>query len=547
MRNKPIIEKEKELLNPQEDNLDRLINKITFLQNLLQDNNYLNPKFAAAPFFYQEELKNSFMPEQGRSSEEVLTGLTEMFEGSIRPQSPYALFNMVPSPLIDTVAATTMTQLYNSNSLMDAFGGKTILFEQRIARAIGRLVGWEQSQGISCNGGKLTLFYAIKSAISKISPESRREGIPNDLVVLTNEGAHYCVEHVCSLLGLGANQCIRIRTKEDWCMDIKHLSQVVQGQLAAGKRIAAVVCCGGTTINFACDDTKEVYQCVDDIFKQTNQSYFPYFHLDSVIGWLWFNFMDLSETEWEKRIENPEIRFKIKCVVEKMKGVTQFDSFGVDMHKNGLCPYATSFFISKTEECFNYLNEGTYTYSDNDYEFGNFRAYRYTIENSRPATGIAAAWVAMNRLGKRGFQEYLIRVYTISLMFSNELQKLEDVSVINTTSLGWEIVFTVSFKRIATDLPHYDINEVAKAFIQYCWNENNKGKEMPLISIVPEFKVDPTDVDQIAFLLYPMSLFAEGKVGEIIEKLADCINEFERKVIFEEILISQCILEKPIR
>ncbi|MED0823841.1 MULTISPECIES: pyridoxal phosphate-dependent decarboxylase family protein [Bacillus cereus group] len=545
MKNKLIIEKE--FLHPQEDNLETLLNKTVFLQKQLKVNNYLNPKFAVDSFNYQEELRKSSIPERGNNSEEVLASLTEMFEGSIRPQSPYALFNMVPSPLLDTVAATTMTQLYNSNSLMDAFGGKTILFEQRIARAIGRLVGWEQSHGISCNGGKLTLLYAIKSAISKISPESRREGVPKDLVILTNEGAHYCVEHVCSLLGLGANQCIRIRTKEDWRMDVNDLKQVIQEQLAKDKRIAAIVCCGGTTINFACDDTNEVYQCVEKIFKETEQTYFPYFHLDSVIGWLWFNFMGLSEREWEQRVENPEIRFKIKRVIEKMEGVSRFDSFGVDMHKNGLCPYSTSMFVSKTDECFNYLNEGTYTYSENDYEFGNFRAYRYTIENSRPATGIAAAWVAMNRLGRNGFQEYLVRLHTLSLLFEKELQNLNGISVINSASLGWEIVFTISFHNILTEFTHYDANEIAKAFIQYCWSENNKGREIPLISIVPEFKVTPDDTDKIAFLLYPMSLFSEEKSGEIIKKLATCINEFESKVISGKIPIKDCVLEKPIR
>lgn len=547
MKPQSIIEREKDFLHPQENNLEVLLNKTVFLQKSLLNNNHLNPKFSSTPFLYTDELQKSYIPEKGKDSEEVLTSLSEMFEGSIRPQSPYALFNMLPSPLLDTVAATTMTQLYNTNSLMDAFGGKTILFEQRIARAIGRLVGWDHSYGISCNGGKLTLLYAIKSAISKISPESRREGIPNDLVILTNEGAHYCVEHVCSLLGLGANQCIRIKVKEDWRMDINHLKQVVQEQFAKGKRIAAVVCCGGTTINFSCDDTNEVYQCVKNIFTETGQTYFPYFHLDSVIGWLWFNFMGLSQEEWKQRVENPEIRFRIKCAVKKMEGVSRFDSFGVDMHKNGLCPYSTSLFVSRTDACFNYLNEGTYTYSETDYEFGNFRAYRYTIENSRPATGIAAAWVAMNRLGRNGFQEYLVRLHTLSLLFKKELQNVNGISVINSASLGWEIVFTISFHNMLTEFPHYDANEIAKAFIQYCWSENHKGREIPLISIVPEFKVTPDDTDKIAFLLYPMSLFSEEKSGEIIKKLATCIHEFQSKVILGEIQIKDCVLEKPIR
>ena len=88
---------------------------------------------------------------------------------------------------------------------------------------------------------------------------------------------------------------------------------------------------------------------------------------------------------------------------------------------------------------------------------------------------------------------------------------------------------------------------LAKAFIQYCWSENHKGREIPLISIVPEFKVTPDDTDKIAFLLYPMSLFSEEKSGEIIKKLATCIHEFQSKVILGEIQIKDCVLEKPIR
>ncbi|WP_236693236.1 pyridoxal phosphate-dependent decarboxylase family protein [Bacillus thuringiensis] len=542
-----MINKETEFLHPQEDNLEALLNKTIFLQKALHNKNHLNPKFASNSFLYKEEIKQMKLPERGLNSEEVLQSLVEMFEGSIRPHSPYALFNMVPSPLLDTIAATTMTQLYNSNSIMDAFGGKTILFEQRIARALGRLVGWEQSHGISCNGGKLTLFYAIKSAISKIAPESRCEGIPKNLVILTNEGAHFSLEHVCSLLGLGSNQCIRIKSKEDWRMDIDHLREVIQDQFDKGKRIAAIICCGGTTINFVCDNTNEVYQCVESIFQETEQEYFPYFHLDSVIGWLWFSFMGLSETEWEQCIQNPNIRFKIQQVLEKMGGVSRFDSFGVDMHKDGLCPYSTSLFISKTDECFNYLNQGFDIHGEKEYKFGDARAYRYTIENSRPSTGIAAAWVVMNRLGRKGFQEYLVRLHALGLSFKHHLNKLPGVSVINNDSLGWEIVFTITFGKIIARMPEYTPNEIASMFIQYCWSENLKGKEIPLISIVPEFKVTPEHKNIMAFLLYPMSLFAEEKTEEIIDKLAVCINKFEKGVISGEIDMKHCVLETPIR
>ncbi|MHA2890615.1 pyridoxal phosphate-dependent decarboxylase family protein [Bacillus cereus] len=544
---KKTIDIQEDLLHPKENNVELLLNKTYFLQQALKNTKGINPKFTVHDFFYKEDIKTSRIPERGKNSKEVLESLCEMFEGSIRPHSPYALFNMVPSPLLDTIAASTITQLYNTNSIMDAFGGKTILFEQRIARALGHLVGWGQSHGISCNGGKLTLLYAIKSAISRIAPQSKAEGIPNDLVILTNEGAHFCIEHVCSLLGLGANQCVRIRSKADWRMDTLHLKQVIQEQIAKGKRIAAVICCGGTTINFVCDDTLEVYQCVEQIFKENGQTYFPYFHLDSVIGWIWFNFMGLSESELKQRIKSDHIRFKIKQVIKKLKGVSMFDSFGVDMHKNALCPYATSFFISKTDMCFNDLNQGSYKFDQNDYKFGQFRAYRYTIENSRPSTGIASAWVAMNRLGKEGFQEYLVRLHTLSLAFEKNMNQITGVSVINHLSLGWELVFTITFSQILSVMPELNVTKIANTFIQYCWEQSNQGRETPFISIVPEYKSTPGDVGQVAFLLYPMSLFAEETTEEIIKKLGVCITEFENKVIADEILIEDCILEKPIR
>lgn len=221
------MELEKEFLKSNESNFDVLLQKISAIHEHL-NNKDLNPKFKVNTFSYNEILDEVAIPEKGSSSEEVFENLSELFEGSIRTQSPYSLFNMVPSPLIDTVAASIITQLYNTNSLMDSFGGKVLLFEQKIARMLGRLAGWNDAHGVACNGGKLTLLYAVKSAISKIDPDSRNKGIDKNLVVLTNESSHYCVEHVCSILGLGSDNCIRIKSEDGWKMNIKNLLETIE-------------------------------------------------------------------------------------------------------------------------------------------------------------------------------------------------------------------------------------------------------------------------------------------------------------------------------
>ncbi|MFR4164232.1 MAG: pyridoxal phosphate-dependent decarboxylase family protein [Paraclostridium sordellii] len=539
------MELEKEFLKSNESNFDVLLQKISAIHEHL-NNKDLNPKFKVNTFSYNEILDEVAIPEKGASSEEVFENLAELFEGSIRTQSPYSLFNMVPSPLIDTVAASTITQLYNTNSLMDSFGGKVLLFEQKIARMLGKLAGWNDAHGVACNGGKLTLLYAVKSAISKIDPDSRNKGIDKNLVVLTNESSHYCVEHVCSILGLGSDNCIRIKSEDGWKMNIKNLLETIEEQHKNGKKIAAIICAGGTTINFACDDTVSVYKNVKELFENSNQDYFPYFHLDSVIGWLWMNFIGVSESELNEKIPNEKIRNKIMEVVKRIEGVSNFDSFGVDMHKNGLCPYSTSMFISKTDDNFDYLNDGKYSYGEDDYEFGNFRAYRYTFENSRPATGIVNSWIAMNRLGRTGFQDYLIKLKSISEELKTKLEESEKISILNK-SLGWEIVFDIDFNRIEKKY-NGSYESIAKEFMQYCWDEVNAGKVVPLISIVPEYKIYPGDINHTAFLIFPMSMYLDSEIiSDIVIKLNETIDEFETKVLSGDISIGQVDFEKPIR
>ncbi|CEN85500.1 L-2 [[Clostridium] sordellii] len=539
------MELEKEFLKSNESNFDVLLQKISAIHEHL-NNKDLNPKFKVSTFSYNEILDEVAIPEKGASSEKVFENLAELFEGSIRTQSPYSLFNMVPSPLIDTVAASTITQLYNTNSLMDSFGGKVLLFEQKIARMLGKLAGWNDAHGVACNGGKLTLLYAVKSAISKIDPDSRNKGIDKNLVVLTNESSHYCVEHVCSILGLGSDNCIRIKSEDGWKMNIKNLLETIEEQHKNGKKVAAIICAGGTTINFACDDTVSVYKNVKELFENSNQDYFPYFHLDSVIGWLWMNFIGVSQSELNEKIPNEKIRNKIMEVVKRIEGVSNFDSFGVDMHKNGLCPYSTSMFISKTDDNFDYLNDGKYSYGEDDYEFGNFRAYRYTFENSRPATGIVNSWIAMNRLGRTGFQDYLIKLKDISEELKTKLEESEKISILNK-SLGWEIVFDIDFNRIEKKY-NGSYESIAKAFMQYCWDEVNAGKVVPLISIVPEYKIYPGDINHTAFLIFPMSMYLDSEIiSDIVIKLNETIDEFETKVLSGDISIGQVDFEKPIR
>ena len=507
---------------------------------------HLGPKYPARAFSYLDELECDEGDEPVDNTQ-LLDEVARYFRGAIRPQSRQALFNMVPEASVEATAAAWLATAYNTNSLMDVFGGEALLIEQQVARRIGRWAAWPQAMGIACNGGKLTIMYAMKSALSRIAPESLHTGLPQDLVVLCSEGAHYCVEHAASLLGLGSKNCLRVPSNADGRMCANALRRMLNEQHANRRRVAAIVCCGGTTINFNCEDTHEVREIVEAFTQEHNLKERPYLHLDSVIGWLYLSFLDTDKQQLSKLVPDTRSRARIAEVKRRLDGIGSFDSLGVDFHKDGLCPYASSFFVARDHRFMDELSDGNYHYSDKDFEYGQFRAYRYTFENSRPSQGILAAWVNIRRLGRRGYGAYLAGLHEARNSLADALDRHGLFHVLNTSSLGWEVIFEAPFDPDLIALaPSYQ--DLAMRFMQECWERVNAGYDLPLFSIVPDYRVnnDPKTITT-GFLLYPMRQCSGSEWDQIVASIAVQFHDFQARMRAQPNTLGWTQFEKPIR
>lgn len=506
----------------------------------------IGPKYPAQPFSYFEELECP-VEETPVSEAVLLNDIARFFRGAVRPESRNFLFNMVPEPDIAATAGAWLATAYNINSLMDAFGGEALLTEQRVARRIGRWAGWEHAMGIACNGGKLTILYAIKSALSRIAPESPSEGVPGDIVILCSEGAHYCVEHAASLLGVGTQNCLRVSSNREGRMCASALRRSLTEQHDRGRRVAAIICSGGTTINFSCEDTHEVLGIAEEFAKEKGLKTRPYLHLDSVIGWLYLSLYDVVSEKSEFLVSCPQIRDRIAQVHYRMRGLNAFDSMGVDFHKNGLCPYASSFFVSRDRRFMDELGDGSYRYSDRDFKYGHFRTYRYTLENSRPAQGILAAWINLRKFGRQGYADYLIRLHEGRNALTRAIELHGLFHVLNRSSLGWEVVFDIPFDSdvIAQASSR---EELAVSFMEECWARVNAGYDLPLFSIVPEYRIDndPQNVTT-AFLLYPMTQRRDAEWYEIVSLIASQFIDFQMRIRRGQNTNGQSHFSRPIR
>lgn len=485
------------------------------------------PRFAQRPFNFLEELNT--VQSEPLSETELMTEISSFFNGSIRPQSKYSLFNIIPEPDTDTVAAANLANAYNINSLMETFGGESLLVEQKVARTLGKWVGWDQAMGIACNGGKITLMYAIRSALSRLLPDSQCQGLTGETVVFSSEGGHYCVEHIASQLGLGSDNCWRVPSNEAGQMCPKALLLLLERAHAQGKKIAAIIWAGGTTINFNCEDTRVIHEIVEGFVSREALSYRPYLHLDSVIGWVYFTLLQgglkrLPET----LLPGNAVAQRLEAICERFSGLAHFDSFGVDFHKTGLCPCNNSYFVSQDRRFMDELGDGKYRFSERDFEPGQLRAYRYTFENSRGASGILSSWVALKKFGKQGLGAYVFKLQQGREALVAAIERQALFTQLNEKTLGHEVVFSIPF---ASDLSGGGVtnDELAKAFMQHCWQLTNTGVQFPLFSIVPNYRINnnPAAVTT-AFLLTPCHTDLTNEDWDwVLRQIA------EQKVIFE--------------
>ncbi|HEV7937106.1 MAG TPA: pyridoxal-dependent decarboxylase [Solirubrobacteraceae bacterium] len=482
-------------------------------------------KFPAREFNYLTEL-DAMDIDTPATEAELLDEVAHFFRGAQRPESPYCLFNTNVLATVDATAAACLATMQNLNCLMDMFGGESLLVEQKVARTIGRWAGWPESMGIACHSGKVTMQYALRLAIARAQPASSKKGIVGPLVVLSSASAHYSVEHVAASVGIGAENCVRVPVDSGGRMSSSALWTAMKRAHAQGATIAAVVCCGGTIVDFSCDDTAKVHSTVDRFTREHSLAQRPYLHFDSVLGWLYFAFRGVSAEDLELAVPDDAIRNRIAVVTNRCSALGQFDSLGVDFHKTGLCAETNSFFIAPDRRFMDELGTGDYKYQDADFEFGNFRAYRYTFENSRPSHGILAAWVNLRMLGRNGFGEYLVSLHQGRAGLEQAIERHGQFTVLNHSNLGWEVLFHIPFEEAGADAAYDDI---AIAFMEHCWRRVREGRELPLFSIVPEYHIDHDPArSRVAFLLYPMNARPPEQWDAVIAAIARELRRFEQ-------------------
>lgn len=352
-------------------------------------------------FSFVKEYEN--LPLDPKSTKDVLSGAMKYFQRSILWHSPEALQNVTPPPLLEAVSISTIANLYNLNLLWDYVSAGVQEAEQQIVRQISKLAGWTgDSDGVFTYGGKGCFTYAIRIGLNRCCPQVTKQGLSGAApVVITTKFNHYIIESVCAWLGIGKDACIRIKTHEDETIDLHDLELVLNRVLSEKRPIACIILSGGSTINLNIDRVDAAQSIIEKVCSDFNLGYKPFIYFDTVVSWPWFFYKDYDFEKNDLGIPE-EALSRIEKVSKLLHTSKYADAIGVDFHKIGFAPYNNSaFFVKNKSELHSVVSDAAVIRERALFD-GNFLQH-HTIEHSRSATPVMAAWTILQSLGVRGF------------------------------------------------------------------------------------------------------------------------------------------------
>lgn len=506
------------------------------------------PKSSGAPYLgSNKEIDFSFtkkyenIPLNPNSTPDVLNGAMKYFQRSVLWHSPKSLQNITPPPLLESVAVSTIANLYNLNLLWDYVSAGVQEAEQQIVRQISRLAGWSgNSDGVFTYGGKGCFTYAIRIGLNRCCPQATKEGL-NGLapVVITTKFNHYIIESVCAWLGLGKNACIRVKTHADETVDLNDLEVVLNSVLSEKRPIACIILSGGSTINLNIDRVDTAKAIIDKVCSNHNLDYKPFIYFDTVVSWPWFFYKDYDFEKNEIEIPREVLR-RIKNVSELLRTSQYADAIGVDFHKIGFAPYNNSaFFVKDKSELHSVVNETVIVRERGS--FGNNFLQHHTIEHSRSAAPVMAAWTILQSMGVKGFQMYLAQMMLVGDIFRKFLPEY-GFELLNPQSLCYASVYypvpphgpknfgeMYDGKLEDTNYATQYIYELSN-FFSLGGNRSNTSID---VGFLKNYLKSKLGADMSAIRIYPMSPHTTvEEAQQLAKQLGEMKRKFDKKFIY---------------
>lgn len=530
----------KYFLDPRNDSCDELIRQVRVLDDSIKKLGKANQ--ARIPGVvsekYEAYLKKALIPKMNQDPKKVMKDISSLFHGAVRWHHPGTMINITPPPLIPAIAATTMTMLFNPNLAIDVSCGGLSVAELEVVKHIATLVGWDWKKafGVFTFGGKGTNLYAVKVALNKCFPHFKQKGIQGKIAITSTEQGHPCHIEVCDWLGLGRVNCLRLPVDVSGKIDIEKAEHVMTTFIKKGGKIPCMIINGGTTLHNTVDPIRKIVRFRDMLVKKLSLKYVPHVHVDSVIGWVWLFFKDYDFSKNPEHIDKIALQ-KLRNMYAKVSEIRFADSFGVDFHKTGFCPYLSSVFIAKDKALIDNLGVSKQP-EFSELQFGNYSPFTYTLESSRALNGPISALVALKSLGMSGFRELIAGLVSNSEKVKNRFNASEGFIVVNPLDENFVTMFVITPPKLNYDYRQIlnlssdsaiKIAEYNHKFYLFLLEKQIIGGSPLAIDFISAYESTRFGIKMGVLKMFPASpYFDEKYVETFVKQLTDFKNEFDK-------------------
>lgn len=209
------------------------------------------------------ELFDALSPEaplEGESFESILRDFDRLVMPAVtqwnhpRFFAYFACTGSTPAVLGEMLAAAL-----NTNGLHWKTSPAVAELEQRTLDWLRKWMGLpEEFFGIVYDTASTSSMHAIVCAREMVAPEARKEGSRGNLVLYTSDQSHSSIEKGAIAVGIGQNNVRKVPSDENFRMQTRALSELIEQDKGAGKRPFCVVATIGTTSSTSVDPLREI-------------------------------------------------------------------------------------------------------------------------------------------------------------------------------------------------------------------------------------------------------------------------------------------------
>ncbi len=360
-------------------------------------------------------------------------------------ENPSSAENVITMPCDPAIYGAMLGTLANANLVYEEYAGMASELEKVVVRQIANLAGYDpdRASGFFTQGGTFCNLYGYLAGIRKSLPEAKHHGMgyTHDYRIINSQGGHYSNITNLSLLGVDIRKrAIRIKISNNNNIDLQDLERQLRACFDVGSVVPAIMLTMGTTDTFAVDPVKAVHDLRNRLCLQYGIDVKPHIHVDSAIGWTMLFFLGYDFDENPLQINGATLA-GLRRNVEMFRELRYADSFTVDFQKWGYAPYTSSLVMFADRSDLKFLENDPENFSYFEDELQGHSHLQATIECSRGAAGVFAAYAALNFLGIEGYQVVLAHCLQNADYFRHRLRQLGFAKVIAPENAGPSVGF----------------------------------------------------------------------------------------------------------